>query len=76
MFRSPEIMSIYLDSLFLAAGRIELDKEHSTAKVAMVNGSISYYDQIQEYATSSFKNLIHDEYACDDIEFSYIKKIG
>ena len=68
--------ALYYDATFLAAGTIEFDKVNSKAKVAMVNGSHFYYDDIQAAAISKFERLVENEYGTNDIEFSYAKKRG
>ena len=66
--------AIYLDGTFLAASTIDLDKENSRAKVAMINNSITYYDQIQAEASQKILDMLVNEYNAEEVEFSYVKR--
>ena len=67
--------ALYYNATFFGAGTIELDKEHSLAKVALVN-SRSDYEKIQNVTESKFHQLVAQEFGTNDIEFSYVKKRG
>ncbi len=68
--------ALYYNATFVGAGTIELDKENSLAKVALVNGCEDYYDKIQGVAERKFHQLVEQEFGTSDVEFSYVKKRG
>ena len=66
--------AIYLDGLFLAASTIEFDREASSAKVAMINNSINYYEEIQAEASQKILDMLVNDYKAEEVEFSYVKR--
>ena len=67
--------ALYYNATFFGAGTIELDKDNSLAKVALVNGRADY-DKIQNITENKFHQLIEKEFGTSDVEFSYVKKRG
>lgn len=68
--------ALYYNATFFGAGTIQLDKETSKAKVAMVNGYAYKNIELQAAAISAFESLVTNNYGTVDIDFSYVKKRG